>query len=76
MDGDHGTRPRKENDMLLALDDGLFSTNYTFADICFLVAFIVFALALVVRLMVRPVAIDAALVSAGLMAVALGWLVL
>lgn len=62
--------------MLLALDDGLFSTNYTFADICFLIAVIVFTLSLVVRLMTRPVLIDAALVSAGLTMVALGWLVL
>lgn len=62
--------------MLLAVDDGLFNANFTFADICFLIAVIVFALSLVVRLMTRPVLIDAALVSAGLTALALGWLVL
>lgn len=62
--------------MLLAVDDGLFSANFTFADICFLIAVIVFALSLVVRLMTRPVLIDAALISAGLTALALGWLVL
>jgi hypothetical protein len=62
--------------MLLAVDDGLFSANYTFADICFLIGVIVFGLSLVVRLMTRPVLIDAALVSAGLTALALGWLVL
>jgi hypothetical protein len=61
--------------MLLALDDGLFSQNATFADICFLIAAIVFIIALIVQLRLR-VSLEFALVTTGFIALAIGWLVL
>jgi len=61
---------------LLAVDDGIFTGKLTLADIMFLVAVILFALATVIRLSLRPVPIDSVLIAGGLTAVALGWLVL
>jgi hypothetical protein len=61
---------------LLAADDGIFSGKFDLADICFLVAVIVFAIAFVIRLMLRPVPIDSVMIAVGLMFVAIGWLVL
>ena len=61
---------------LLAADDGIFSGKFDLADICFLVALIVFTIAFVIRLLIRPIPIDAVMIAAGLTFVALGWLVL
>lgn len=61
---------------LLAADDGIWAGKLNLADVFFLIAAIVFGIALVVRLMIRPVPLDSTLVAAGLMLVALGWLVL
>lgn len=57
-------------------DDGIFSGKFDLADIFFLIAVIVFAIAFVVRLLIRPIPIDAVMIAAGLTFVALGWLVL
>jgi len=57
-------------------DDGVVSGKVTAADILFLIATIVFAIAFVVRIMVRPVPIDSVMIAAGLFCVALGWFVL
>jgi hypothetical protein len=62
--------------LLLAADDGIWTGKLTLADVFFLIATIVFIIAFVVRLMVRPVPVDMLLVAAGLACVALGWLVL
>lgn len=61
---------------LLAADDGVVHGKFTAADILFLIAVIVFAIAFVVRLMVKPVPIDMLMIAAGLFCVALGWLLL
>jgi hypothetical protein len=61
---------------LLAADDGIINGNLNLADIFFLIAVIVFAIAFVLRLMVKPVPIDGLMIAAGLVCVALGWLVL
>ena len=62
---------------MLAVDDGLFSGNFNFADFCFLIATIVFAIALVMRALVKPKPNwDSVLIAAGFTAVALGWLVI
>lgn len=61
---------------VLAADDGIWSGKANLADVFFLIAAIVFGIALVIRLMIRPVPIDSVLIAAGLMLVALGWLVL
>jgi len=61
---------------LLAVDDGIFTGKFTLADVFFLIAVIVFAIAFVIRLLARPVPIDSVMIAAGLTAVALGWLVL
>lgn len=47
-----------------------------FADIMFLVAFILAVIAVIVRLMVRPVPVDGVLMAAAVAALSLGWLVL
>ena len=59
--------------MILAQEvkDGITS-NLDAADFVFLIAIIVFAIALVVRLTVRPIPIDGVLIAAGLTATALG----
>lgn len=61
---------------MLAVDDGLFSGNYDFADFCFLVATIVFAVVFVLRALSEVRSTDSLLMAAGFTAVALGWLVL
>ncbi|MET0578239.1 MAG: hypothetical protein ABW122_06245 [Ilumatobacteraceae bacterium] len=52
------------------------SGNSGFADIMFLVAFILFLIAAAVAWMVEPKALWALVVCLGLSAVSLGWLVL
>ena len=54
--------------------DGIASGHVTAADVCFLIALIVFVLAAVISIRVKMVYID--LVATGLAAVALGWLLL
>ena len=61
---------------MLAVDDGLWSGNFDAADICFLIATILFAIAFVVRVIMKPIPIDFTLVAAGLTAVALAWLLM
>lgn len=61
---------------LLAADDGIFSGNANFADVMFLVAFILFIIGAIVAWAIQPRALWATAVSVGLAAVALGWLVL
>lgn len=61
---------------LLAADDGIWAGKYNAADVFFLIAAIVFVIAFVVRLMLRPVPIDSVMVAAGLACVALGLLLL
>jgi len=61
---------------LLAADDGIWAGKLNLADIFFLIAAILFGIALVIRLMLKPVPIDTVMIAAGLMLVALGWLVL
>ena len=61
---------------LLAADDGIFSGNNNFADVMFLVAFILFIIGAIVAWAIQPRALWATAVSVGLAAVALGWLVL
>jgi len=46
------------------------------ADLFFLIAVIVFAIALIIRLMAKPIPIDGVLIAAGLTSVALAWLLL
>ena len=54
-----------------AVEDGI-SSNLDAADLFFLIATIIFAIAFVIRLPVRPVPIDGLAVAAGLTATALG----
>jgi hypothetical protein len=61
--------------MLLAMDAGLFDQNYTAADICFLIATILFVIALIVQIRLR-VSIEGMLITGGFTALAIGWLVL
>lgn len=61
---------------MLAVDDGFFTGNFNVADLCFLIATIVFAIAFLIRALAKPASLDATLVAAGFTAVALGWLVL
>ena len=61
---------------LLAVDDGIFQGNFDLADVFFLIAVIVFAIAFVLRIMIRPVPLDSVMIAAGLVAVALAWLVI
>ena len=46
------------------------------ADILFLIAFIVFCVAFVIEVMIRPVVLDRLCITAGLALIALGWFVL
>lgn len=62
--------------MFLAADDGIWAGKLDAADVFFLVAVIVFAIAFVIRLMARPVPLDGVMIAAGLTCVALGWLLL
>ena len=59
---------------LLAVDDGIWSGNLNFADVLFLIAAIVFAIAAVIAFQVKT--LYAALTSVGLCAIAVAWLVL
>lgn len=61
---------------MLAVDDGIFSGSLNLADILFLVGAIVFIIAFIIRLMIKPIPLDSVLIAAGLSCVALGWLVL
>jgi hypothetical protein len=61
--------------MLLALDDGLFNGYNDLADICFLIAVIVFIFAFVIQLRLKG-SLDGMMLAAGLVALSLGWLVL
>jgi len=61
---------------LLAIDDGIWQGNLDFADILFLVAAVVFAIAFVLRVLVRPIPLDSVMIAAGLTCLAIGWLVL
>ena len=54
-----------------AVDDGI-SSNLNAADLFFLIATIVFAIALVIRLTIRPIPIDGVVIAAGFTAMALG----
>lgn len=62
--------------MILATSEGIFHGNLTLADIFYLVGVIVFAIAFVVRLQIKPLPIDGVLIAAGLTALALGLLVM
>jgi hypothetical protein len=57
------------------VEDGITS-NLNAADLFFLIATIVFAIALVIRLFARPIPIDGVVIAAGLTATALGLLLL
>jgi enoyl reductase-like protein len=58
-----------------AVEDGIAS-NLNAADLFFLIATIVFAIAFVIRLMAKPIPIDGVVIAAGLTATALGLLLL
>jgi hypothetical protein len=62
--------------MFLAADDGIWAGKLNAADVFFLIAVIVFVIAFVIRLTLRPVPLDSVLVAAGLVCVSLGWLLL
>ena len=62
--------------LLFAADDGIWSGKFNLADIMFLIAVIVFGIAFVIRLMIKPIPIDMVLIAAGLMVTAIGFLVL
>jgi hypothetical protein len=51
-------------------------TKPDFAEVCFLVAFILFVIEFFIRLFVRPYPYEMLLVVAGLAFLALGWLAL
>lgn len=54
-----------------ATDDGI-SSNLGGADLFFLIATILFAIAFVIRLTIRPIPIDGVVIAAGFTAAALG----
>jgi hypothetical protein len=60
---------------MIAADTGIWSGKFTLADVLFLIAVIVFALATVFAV-VKPLAVELALIAGGLTAVALGLLVI
>ena len=60
--------------LLLAADDGVINGKANLADICFLIAVILFAIGAVIAYSVKT--FYATLIAAGLCAVSLGWLVL
>lgn len=60
--------------MLYAASQGLVNGKFTLADVLFLIAAIVFFLALVIAVQVKTY--YAALMAAGLVLVSIGWLVL
>jgi hypothetical protein len=59
---------------MVGVDDGVVSGNFTFADIMFLVAFIVFLVGAFLAYGAK--ALWATLVAIGLAAVSLGWFML
>jgi hypothetical protein len=59
-----------------AAEDGMVNGEADLADFFFLAAFIVFTVACILCVVILPRTIWAALVSAGLALVALGWFVL
>jgi hypothetical protein len=59
---------------MLSVDDGIFSGKFDLADIFFLIATILFVIGAIIAFQVKT--LYATLISAGLAAVALGWLVL
>lgn len=61
--------------MILGVDDGLFSGNANFADICYLIAVILFVIAALFQYRLPDRVYGAPLVTLGLAAVALGLLV-
>ncbi len=61
---------------MLSVDDGFFSGNFNVADLCFLIATILFAIAFLIRALARPVPLAETLIAGGLTAVALAWLVI
>lgn len=61
---------------MFAVDDGFFSGNFNFADFCYLLAVILFAIALIVRALARPMPVDTVMIAGGLTALALGFLVI
>jgi hypothetical protein len=61
---------------MIAVDDGIFTGKFNLADIFFLIAVIVFAIAFVIRLVAKPVPVDSLMIAAGLTATALALLVL
>jgi hypothetical protein len=61
---------------LLATSDGIWTGNGDFADVMFLVAFILFIIGAVVAWAIQPRALWATVVSVGLACMALAWMVL
>ena len=61
---------------MLSVDDGIWSGNLNMADVFFLIATIVFAIGFIIVLTVKPLVIDRLMLFAGLVFVALGFLVL
>ena len=61
---------------LIGADDGIWSGKFNLADIFFLIAAIVFGIALAIRAKANPIPVDSVLIAAGLMLLALGFLVL
>lgn len=70
---------------MIAIDDGIWSGNYNAADVLFLIAAIVFAIAAVMPVVRRDRSVDGthtrvnvgvSLVPAGLCLVAIAWLIL
>lgn len=61
---------------MLGVDDGLINGNFTFADIMFLVAAIVFVIQAVISWAGAPDRTKGVLIPIGLALLAVGWLVL
>jgi hypothetical protein len=61
--------------MILAVDDGLFSGNADFADICYLIAVILFVIAALFQYRIPDRVYGGAITSVGLAAISLGLLV-
>lgn len=59
-----------------ATDEGIWSGNANFADVMFLVAFILFVIGAVIAWAIQPRAMWATVVAIGLACVSLGWMVL
>ena len=61
---------------MIAVDDGISSGNLNLADVLFLIAAIIFGIAALLPLRVRPIALESVLIPAGLCLVSIAWLVL